>query len=533
MSFMVVNWGEVYTEVFANPLIGNEHWNQIKGILLFSFRIAAVTVLVDVIFGIPLSYILARKEFPGKGLLENLVMLPLVIPTSAFGFATLITWTTSTFITKFFHLNGGFFEQGFVLPFLNIPLLILIVHVTLTFPYVVRVLQSKLEDLNPELEVVSETLGATDLTTFRKVIFPLSLPGLFSGSVLAFARSLGETGATMVVAGVSITAPIAIVKWEQEFKIAPASFLGFLLILVATIIILPIEYFVSTKTNIFSFKLPKFFQLSKKVLGFERTVSKRFYWAKEVAASLFLILTILLPLLLVLGSVINYWNYDPYTGKREGSVLYQLFGPSNYFSALMRATSTSFLAAFLSTYVSTCLSLPTVMLIERFKGGRVLRSLLKIPLVVPTSTLGLSMLLLWGPNGLNLVNPGIWLIILTHIVFSVPVITESILSSYEGSNIQGFEEVARTLGASPYDAVETVTVPTLKRGILTGAVLSFTHSLGETGATFMVMGRDLTVSTLVVNMVEALAIPAALFSSTYLIALSLILLLLFKFISSK
>jgi ABC-type spermidine/putrescine transport system permease subunit II len=160
-----------------------------------------------------------------------------------------------------------------------------------------------------------------------------------------------------------------------------------------------------------------------------------------------------------------------------------------------------------------------------------IRPILKIPLIVPTSALGLSVLLLWGPPGLGVVNPGIWLIILTHIVFSVPVIVEPAIAAYEGSQTVLLEDSARTLGATPYDVAETISLPLIKRGVLAGVILSFTHSIGETGATFIVMGRDITVPTLVVNMVEALAIPAALFASTYLIAISLILLLVFRWFS--
>jgi ABC-type spermidine/putrescine transport system permease subunit II len=134
---------------------------------------------------------------------------------------------------------------------------------------------------------------------------------------------------------------------------------------------------------------------------------------------------------------------------------------------------------------------------------------------------------------LRLAGPGVWLIILTHIVFSVPVVVESIIATYEGSEIPTFEGAARTLGATPYNTVETVSLPLLKRGILAGVILSFTRSLGETGATFLVMGSDVTIPPLVVNMVEALAIPAALFASTYLIALSFVLLLVFRKVTTR
>ena len=184
--------------------------------------------------------------------------------------------------------------------------------------------------------------------------------------------------------------------------------------------------------------------------------------------------------------------------------------------------------ALTSTFVAMCVAIPLAFIIERRWYGDFIRTILKVPMIIPTSSLGLSVLLLWGSSGFNLVRSGIWLIILTHIVFSVPVIVESIIAAYEGSEIQMYEDSARTLGATAYDAIETVSIPLIKGGILTGFILSFTHSLGETGATFIVMGRDITVPALVVNMVEALAIPAALFTSTYLIILSLILLAIIR-----
>jgi ABC-type sulfate transport system permease component len=113
------------------------------------------------------------------------------------------------------------------------------------------------------------------------------------------------------------------------------------------------------------------------------------------------------------------------------------------------------------------------------------------------------------------------------------VIVESIIAAYEGSGLQMYEDSARTLGATPYNAIETVSLPLLKGGVLTGFILSFTRSLGETGATFIVMGRDVTIPALVVNMVEALAISAALFTSTYLIVLSLILLALIRILTKR
>ena len=530
ISFTFTRWPEVYTEVFANPLIGDTNWIEIQKYLGLSLRLALTAVAVDLIFGIPLAYILARKDFWGKGFLEDLIAFTLVIPTSGFGFATLIAWTSASGLGAL--LTGGNVQINSVIPFLEVPFLMLLIHVALTFPYIVKTLKAKLDDMSTLYEQASGTLGAAPLTTFRKVLFPLTLPAIFSGTVLAFARSLGETGATLVVSGVFTTAPIAVISWVSQFKFGSAAFLGSLLIIVASAIILPVE-FILKKKGVTSFSFFSTLHIEKRLQKFEDFASRRLKRVRDIVVVIFLIVVVIVPIVYVINSVVLSWNSDPITGKVTDGVVYQLFGPSNYFSALMDATFVSFASAGIATYVAACIAIPTVFLIMRSRFGRLLRAFLRVPLIVPTSALGLSILLLWGPGGMRLANPGIWLIILTHIVFSVPVIVEPMLATFEGSDIPLYEDASLTLGANAYSTVESVSLPLLKRGILTGVILSFTRSLGETGATFLVMGSDVTIPPLVVNMVESLAIPAALFASTYLIAIAFILLLIFRKVTTR
>ena len=530
ISFTFTRWPEVYTEVFANPLIGDTNWIEIQKYLGLSLRLAISAVVIDLVFGIPLAYILARKKFWGKGFLEDLITFTLVIPTSGFGFATLIAWTSVSGIGALF--GRGMVETNYLIPFFNVPFIMLIVHIALTFPYIVKTLKAKLEDMSTLFEQASGTLGSSPLTTFRKVLFPLTLPAIFSGAVLAFARSLGETGATIVVSSVYTTAPVAVISWVSQFKFGSAAFLGSLLIIVASAIILPVE-FALQKKGVSSFSFFSTLHIEKRLLKVEDFASRKLSRARDAIVILFIIIVVVAPIIVVLNSVALSWSSDPNTGKVTESVVYQLFGPSNYFSALLDATLVSFASAGIATYIATCIAIPTVFLVKRYRFGRFLRAILRIPLIVPTSALGLSILLLWGPGGLKLANPGIWLIILTHIVFSVPVVVEPMLATFEGSDIPLYEGASRTLGATSYNTVESVSLPLLKRGILTGVILSFTRSLGETGATFLVMGSDTTIPPLVVNMVESLAIPAALFASTYLIAISFVLLMLFRKVTTR
>ena len=530
ISFTFTRWPEVYNEVFANPLIGDTNWIEIQKYLGLSLRLAIFAVAIDLIFGIPLAYILARKKFWGKGFLEDLITFTLVIPTSGFGFATLIAWTTISGIGALF--GRGIVETNYLIPGFNVPVIMLLVHIALTFPYIVKTLKAKLEDMSTLFEQASGTLGASPLTTFRKILFPLTIPAIFSGAVMAFARSLGETGATLVVQSVFTTAPIAVISWVSQFKFGPAAFLGSLLIIVASAMILPVE-FILQKRGVSTFSFFSALNIEKRLLKVEDFASRKLSRLRDAIIILFIVIVVVVPIFVVLNSVALSWSSDPNTGKVTESVVYQLFGPSNYFSALLDATLVSFSSAGIATYIAACIAIPTVFLIERYRFGRFLRALLRIPLIVPTSALGLSILLLWGPGGLRLADPGIWLIILTHIVFSVPVVVEPMLATFEGSDIPLYEEASRTLGANPYNTVESVALPLLKRGILTGVILSFTRSLGETGATFLVMGSNTTIPPLVVNMVESLAIPAALFASTYLIAISFVLLMIFRKVTTR
>ena len=519
-SFVVLRWHELYMEVFAHPLSGNEYWLQIQRYLALSLRLAMTVTLIDILIGIPLAYFIAKGNFPFKGLIEDLTALPLVVPTSGFGFATLMAWTASTSLP---YLLGVRLHLDDVIPVFKLPLILLLVHVSLTFPYIVKTVSAALSSLERSYEVVSAALGAKPLTTFRKVTLPLVTPSILSGAVLAFARSLGETGATMIVAGVSTTASIAIVKWEFEGKLAPAAFLGALLVILAFAIILPVEYMVGKAGRGRKVSIPK--TLDEHTIDVERRIPRKLSNIVSALSLAFLALIVVLPIATLFYMVAIHWQADPFTGRVEGGVLYQLFGPPGYSTRIIQALTVSFSASMLTTLISLYIAIIIIITLLKSKWARLLRMLLRIPLVIPSSALGLSMMLLWSREGFNLIRPGLWLIVLTHIVFSVPIIVETGLAAYIESNAQVYEDVGRSLGAPPYTVTETISIPLMKRGLLAGSLLAFAHSLGETGATFMVMGDNTTISVLVVNMVEALAIPASLTASAIVVAVSFMLLI--------
>jgi molybdate transport system permease protein len=155
-----------------------------------SLRIALVATLVSLPFGVAVGYVLARKNFWGKSLLDALVHLPLVLPPVVTGYLLLITlgrrapvgaWLSDHLGIVFsFRWTGAALACG-----------------VMAFPLVVRPIRLSIEAVDRRLEDASATLGASSFWVFVSVTLPLALPGIIAGAMLGFAKALGEFGATI------------------------------------------------------------------------------------------------------------------------------------------------------------------------------------------------------------------------------------------------------------------------------------------------------------------------------------------------
>src|SRR5256714_10854997 len=155
-------------------------WNAIRLTLLM----AALTAIINGIFGTLLAYVLVRIGFPGRDLLSTLVDLPFAVPTLVAGVMLVALYGPNSTV-------GGWFEaHGIHIIFAPLGILLALLFVTL--PLVVRSVQPVLLELDTAEEEAARVLGAGGLTTFRKVVFPALRPAITAGALLAFARSLGE-----------------------------------------------------------------------------------------------------------------------------------------------------------------------------------------------------------------------------------------------------------------------------------------------------------------------------------------------------
>jgi len=155
---------------------------------------AALSTLLIFPFGVALAWLLARKEWPGKSLVETIVALPLVMPPVATGLILLNLLgrhgPLGVFMQKLFGMEIVFTWKAVVAAM-----------AVMSFPFLVRTVRLAFEEINPRLEQVARTLGASPAQVFLTITLPLAARGMVAGAVWAFARALGEFGATILVAG--------------------------------------------------------------------------------------------------------------------------------------------------------------------------------------------------------------------------------------------------------------------------------------------------------------------------------------------
>lgn len=184
---------------------------EIQAIFL-SVKVAVYCSLISLPVALFVGYWMARKNFIGKSLVEGLFHLPLVMPPVTTGYLLLLILGSKSFI-------GNWLYSAFGIKLAFSFHAAVIAAVVVSFPLIVRSIRTSMEMVDTGLEEASRILGAGKLKTFFQVTVPLALPGVVSGTILAFARSLGEFGATITFAGniegETQTLPLAIYSYMQ------------------------------------------------------------------------------------------------------------------------------------------------------------------------------------------------------------------------------------------------------------------------------------------------------------------------------
>jgi len=190
--------------------------------LLLSLQVAAVATTVVLVVGLGLALLLARRRFPGQTVVDTLINLPLVLPPSVLGFYLLFVLG-----------RGSPLREWFGVDILFTWLAAVVASATVALPLMVRTSKAAIESVDPNLERAARTLGAPEWRVILEITLPLAARGIIAGLVLAFARALGEFGATLMVAGNipgrTQTVPLAIYSLVESNRLGEANSLVLLM----------------------------------------------------------------------------------------------------------------------------------------------------------------------------------------------------------------------------------------------------------------------------------------------------------------
>lgn len=463
-------------------------------VIWFSIWQAFVSTLLSILLGMPLAYVFAKHEFPGKTFFKALTTLPFVMPTIvvAVGFMALLGphgIVNSTLMNVF---NMG--EPPIRIN--NSLTIIFMAHAFYNYAIVVRIVSALWANLDPNLENAAAVLGAGPLSVFRQVTMPILLPAITSSALLAFTFSFTSFGVILILGGPQFsTIEVAIYELTAKlFRLPLASALS-LIQLFFTFIFLSIYARFQTVN-------PEPVELKPRKVNSRKTLRLR--------DKVFLI-TMLLYLLIILsplfGLLIHSINLmDGYT---LGEII-RLFADEHksyfYLSPVMIiwnsvrfALMTVIISVFLGTIVAYLLSR------SKHQGFSLLDALFMLPIGVSAITLGLGYLISLNNSWLDLRDSWI-LLVVAHSLVAYPFVIRSILPVLRKMSPR-LKEAAMTLGASPTKIFLLIDMPILTPALIVGATFAFAVSMGEFGATLLLIRPEST--TIPVAIFRYLGLPGS------------------------
>ena len=508
---IIIKWNSIGDVLNQSNLL-SEALNAIA----MSFAVAFFVSFIDLVAGIPMAWMITRGKSKWLNVLDTFSDIPFIVPTATLGYSLLLFWSESGGLSSLF--GNPLVSPGW--------LLVILLHFTFSYPVVVRVIVGALFDYKLEYEQAARTLGAAPFTADRTVTFPILKHSLIAAFTLAFARSLSETGATMMVAGVGVGAfvngPIFIKNHIGED--GPLVFVSSILIVLSSLI------FVAIRMLGPKLKMP----VRKVWPKIERRLSSSAVTASRNGITLLVFFAVVL--------IPSLFVALPAVEAVFSGVLPEALSGSGVWGDYWQSILLSYFVGVVATVLNMVIGLPMAILIARRKFGEgastVLDTLVNIPIIVPSVALGASLAIFWENFAFI---PQIWLLIFAHLSITYPYFVRSMSAAIERISVE-LEEAARTLGARPLGVFRTIIFPLTKYSMLSGAIMMFTRSVSETGATLVVSN----LKTAPVLLAKYWVIPYMENPSTapvtkaeiglgcgFLIALSFIVLLALRLITRK
>ena len=230
--FLLVPLGKLFLNVGLIQISETLAQREVLESILLTLRTALYAVLFVAVTGIPLAYLIARYDFWGKSLLESLLDIPVMVPHTAAGIALLVAF------------NGGFVGDLLIrvgLGFIDTTTGIMAAMMFLSAPFLINGAKEGFKKVDPKLERVSRTLGASQLRTFWMISLPNARGDIINGALMMWSRALGEFGAVVIIAYHPMVAPVLIYDRFNNFGLHYSAPVAAAMILVSVILFLAVR----------------------------------------------------------------------------------------------------------------------------------------------------------------------------------------------------------------------------------------------------------------------------------------------------
>ncbi len=508
-----------FIETITNPLN--------ISFLLFTFAQAFLSMIICLILGIPAGYFFAKYDFKGKNLILNLMTIPFVLPAIVVLLGFIVVYGESGWINSIWTGLTG----------INSPIIeifgtfegILIAHVFYNLSVIIRMTIPAWKSVDIEQINVAKSLGASNWFILRKVIFPQIINYLVSAALLVFVYTFNSFAIVLYLGEVRFqTLEVRIYKlMKSSLDFNGGATLALIQLILNTIIIVLYLFFESRTRQMAEGK--------DGIFGNEKISFSKKNWRKNISMLLFI--TFIFTLMIftfspIIAIVIE--SFQPYADGISPFWGYQQLFSTEYMPLLsnspLRLLLNTLLFATLTTILTLILSIFLVFVLRnRYQSLKKYRRSLTenfvsyiiiLPMATSSITLAIGMFLLF--NNTTIYLEYVWvLIVLTHVLISIPFASRSILSAYNRIDIEMLN-VASTLGASRFRIFAKIEFPYIFRGIVVGGIFAFAISLGEFAASnFLVRGEYGTLAIGISKLIktQTLQLPATMASILVLITI--------------
>ena len=454
---------EGFSLIFFKLMLSSPNYVDI---LANSINLGLAVTLFTTLLTLPLAFLLVRYEFPGKGLLNGLILIPLVLPPfvgaigmrqllARFGSINLLLLETGVIDQPIDWLSGGFWG-------------VVILEVLHLYPIMYLNLAAALANVDPSLEEAARNMGASGFKLFRTVTFPLMLPGYFAGAVIVFIWAFTDLGTPLVFEYRELIA-VQIFNMVTDLHQNPMGYAFVVAVMVLTLF---------------------FFYLSKRLIGGRRYEMLARGHVTSAVQSASPALTVMI-YGMVLG--ITALALIPHLGVFLTSITSRWFLtvlPSEYTLKFYReifshdltllSIKNSLLLSSLSTVIDVILGVTIAYLLarKRVPGRDVLDALAMLPLALPGLVIAFGYVAAFSATPLDArVNP-VPLLVIAYAVRRLPYMVRAAYAGFQQSSV-ALEEAAMNLGASPIKALYQITFPLVFANLVAGAILCFSFAMLE------------------------------------------------------